>query len=60
MKVINFEKAKRALMEKQSRADRKRRELEEEDRKLAAFYNKWYDDHVVGQGPNGEWLYKDL
>ncbi len=66
MKIINFEKAKARKYSKEkavkhlSEADDGDLELQKQYRELAQFYNRWYDEHVVGQDKNGRWIYKDL
>ncbi len=66
MKIINFEEAKARKNSKEkaekhlSEADNGDLELQKQYRELAQFYNRWYDEHVVGQDENGRWVYKDL
>ena len=65
MKIINFEEAKARRHSKEKVAkhspetDKGVLELQEQYRELAQFYNRWYDEHVVGQDENGRWIYKD-
>lgn len=62
MKIINFEeaKARKHLRGKQSDhlPEISDGELERQYREAAQFYNRWYDEHVVGQDENGRWIYK--
>ena len=66
MKIINFEEAK---VRKRSRENTTKHlpmisdgemELRKQYQKLAQFYNRWYDEHVVGQDEDGKWIYKNL
>lgn len=65
MKVIDFEEAKARRHSKEKAVNRLPEtdngvlELQKQYRELAQFYNQWYDEHVVGQGENGRWIYKD-
>lgn len=64
MKIIDFEKAKARKCSKDKitksflDGDNDESELQEQYRELAQFYERWYDEHVVGQDENGRWLYK--
>ena len=64
MKIINFEKAKARIHSKEQAAkrvpevDNGELELQKQYQELAQFYNRWYDEHVVGQDENGRWVYK--
>lgn len=64
MKIINFEKARKHSKEKSTRhmpkVDDGILELQRQYQKLAQFYNRWYDKHVVGQDEDGRWVYKNL
>lgn len=66
MKIINFEEAKtrknlKEKPEKQlSEISDDELELQRQYRETAKFYNRWYDEHVVGQDENGRWVYKNL
>lgn len=69
MKIINFEEAKARIHPKEKSAkyltdtdneDLEIQDLQKQYRELAQFYNRWYDEHVVGQDENGAWIYKDL
>ncbi|MDE5825500.1 MAG: hypothetical protein K2H91_12570 [Lachnospiraceae bacterium] len=66
MEIINFEKAKARKRSKEKAAkhlpeiDDGVLELQRQYRELAQFYNRWYDEHVIGQDENGGWIYKDL
>ena len=66
MEIINFEKAKARKQSKEKVAkhlpeiDDGVLELQRQYRELAQFYNRWYDEHVIGQDENGGWIYKDL
>jgi len=66
MKIINFEEAKAKIRSKEKAvkhltgADDGALELQRQYRELAQFYNRWYDEHVVGQDENGRWIYKNL
>lgn len=66
MEIINFEKAKARKQSKEKVAkylpeiDDGVLELQRQYRELAQFYNRWYDEHVIGQDENGRWIYKDL
>ncbi len=65
MKIISFEEAKERKRSKEkaarhlTEADDGDLELQRQYRELARFYNRWYDEHVVGQDKNGRWIYKD-
>lgn len=65
MKIINFEEAKerKCLKDKSQKhpieTDKGILELQRQYQKMAQFYNRWYDEHVVGQDENGGWIYKD-
>lgn len=64
MKIINFEEAKARKHLRGKQADHLsgisdgELELERQYRETAQFYNRWYDEHVVGQDENGGWIYK--
>lgn len=66
MKIINFEEAKARKHSKESAANYLPEvsdgelELRKKSQELGQFYNRWYDEHVVGQDKNGRWIYKDL
>ncbi len=66
MKIINFEEAKARKRTEGNAAqympdaDDSVLELERQYWELAQFYNRWYDEHVVGQDENGGWIYKNL
>lgn len=66
MKIIKFEEAKtrKHLKEKPKKrfteVNDGESELERQYREAAQFYNRWYDEHVVGQDENGKWVYKYL
>ncbi len=66
MKIINFEEAKARKRTEGNAAqympdaDDSVLELERQYWELAQFYNRWYDEHVIGQDENGRWVYKDL
>lgn len=66
MKFINFEEAKARKRSKENAAKHLpeigdgEMELQKQYQELAQFYNRWYDEHVVGQDENGRWVYKDL
>ncbi len=66
MKIINFEEAKARkrtegnAAQHMPDADDSVLELERQYWELAQFYNRWYDEHVVGQDENGGWIYKNL
>lgn len=58
MKIINFEEAKAKIRSKEKtakrltdveRTDDDDLDLQKQYRELAQFYNRWYDEHVVGQ-----------
>ncbi len=64
MKIINFEEAKAKRSKEKAvkhltEADDGDLELQKKYQELARFYNRWYDEHVVGQDENGRWVYKD-
>lgn len=64
MRIINFEEAKARKHSKEKCArnflkpDNGDLELKQQYRELAQFYERWYDEHVVGQDENGGWIYK--
>lgn len=64
MQIINFEEAKaRKQSNKKSvknfrKPDNGELELQKQYRELVQFYERWYDEHVVGQDANGGWIYK--
>lgn len=62
MKIINFEEAKERKHTKERIAKHLSEvsdsEWERQYREMAQFYNRWYDEHVVGQDENGGWIYK--
>ena len=66
MEIINFEKAKARKQSKEKAAKKLPEiddgvlELQRQYRELAQFYNRWYDEHVIGQDENGRWVYRDL
>lgn len=66
MKIIDFDeaKARKHAREKSARnfqmADNEDMELQEQYRELVQFYERWYDEHVVGQSADGSWIYKNL
>lgn len=66
MKIINFEKAKERIQQKEKAAkhlseiDKGVLELQRQYQEYAQFCNRWYDEHVVGQDEDGGWIYKDL
>ncbi len=66
MKIINFEKAKTRIHSKGrnanhlAEADSGILKLQKQYQDIARFYNRWYDEHVVGQDENGGWIYKGL
>ncbi len=33
-------------------------ELQKQYQELVRFYERWYDEHVVGQDESGAWVYK--
>lgn len=65
VEIISFEDAKARrqskgkVTEHLSEADKEIQEMQRQYRELAQFYNRWYDEHVVGQDENGRWIYKD-
>ena len=65
MKIINFEEAKARKRSKENTAkilpvlSDGEMELRKQYQELAQFYNRWYDEHVIGQDENGGWIYKD-
>lgn len=64
MKIINFEEAKERKHAKEriakhlSEISDGELELERQYREAVQFYDRWYDEHVVGQDENGGWIYK--
>lgn len=64
MKIINFEEAKERIQQKEratkhlSEQESGVVELKKQYKELAQFYERWYDEHVVGQDENGAWIYK--
>lgn len=66
MRITNLEEAKARKQSKEKAAKHLPEvgngdlELQKQYRELARFYNRWYDEHVVGQDENGGWIYKDL
>ena len=66
MKIINFEEAKERKRSKENAAKHLpvmsdgEMELRKQYQELAQFYNRWYDEHVIGQDENGRWIYKNL
>lgn len=64
MRIINFEEAKARKRSKEKCAKNFRKpdngelELQKQYRELVQFYERWYDEHVVGQDENGGWIYK--
>ena len=66
MKIINFEEAKARKRSRENTAkilpviSDGETELRKQYQELAQFYNRWYDEHVIGQDENGRWIYKDL
>lgn len=64
MKIINFEKAKARIQSKGKagkdlpEVDNGVLELQKQYQELVQFYERWYDEHVVGQDENGAWIYK--
>lgn len=66
MKIINFEKAKERIQQKEKGtedlpgSDKDILELQKQYQEYAEYCNRWYDEHVLGQDKNGNWIYKDL
>lgn len=65
MQIINFEDAKAKICSKRkeegyfAEADNGVLELQKQYRELVVFYERWYDEYVVGQDKDGRWIYKD-
>ena len=64
MGLISFEEAKAG---RQPEKDAQRHlmgqdkgvlELQKQYQELVRFYERWYDEHVVGQDESGAWVYK--
>lgn len=66
MKIINFEEAKARMQPKEkgtehlSEIDKDILEMQKQYQEYAEYCNRWYDEHVLGQDKNGNWIYKDL
>lgn len=66
MQIINFQEAKarrqprQKLTKHSSEAGNGVLELQRQYQNNAQFYNRWYDEHVIGQDKDGSWIYKDI
>lgn len=64
MGLISFEEAKagrqpeRDVKRHLSGQDKGVMELQKQYQELVRFYERWYDEHVVGQDESGAWVYK--
>ena len=57
MKIVNLKKAEeRKRMKRNAEVDGLKKSYQE----LVRFYTDWYNDHVVGQDENGNWIYKNV